>query len=239
MNSQNYISLSDEEWVRFHILNKNKLFLYGTLASELETVEIKKFWKDFRKIAEDYMCQENRSIAYHEKIDILLNLLIERDVRYGYPRPFCYKGCANCCNEVVACTDEEATLIVEYCNENNIEIDYDKLQRQLKFISFDLNRNHSGETNWSEQTAEDQSCIFLDPFGHFCRIWKHRPFVCRVHLAESTNKYCKPHNGVQDARAIGICYPEWSYILSVIFTIHSDSIKKTMGQLLLKHRPLK
>jgi hypothetical protein len=34
-------------------------------------------------------------------------------------------------------------------------------------------------------------------------------------------------------KALGISYIELSYILSAIFTIHRDSIRKTMGRLLL------
>jgi hypothetical protein len=42
-----------------------------------------------------------------------------------------------------------------------------------------------------------------------------------------------PHNGQINPKACGINYIELSYILSAIFTIHRDSIKKTMGRLLL------
>jgi hypothetical protein len=54
-----------------------------------------------------------------------------------------------------------------------------------------------------------------------------------VHLAERTDEYCMPHNGQINPKACGINYIELSYILSAIFTIHRDSIKKTMGRLLL------
>ena len=74
---------------------------------------------------------------------------------------------------------------------------------------------------------------FLDRMDKCCTIWLVRPFVCRVHLAEDTDQYCAPHNGIENPEARGINYIELSYILSVIFTIHRDSIKRTMGRLLL------
>ena len=94
----------------------------------------------------------------------------------------------------------------------------------------------SGVTTWNDQSEEDQACIFLDPQKKSCKIWAVRPFVCRVHLAEETNHYCRPYNGEPHPQVKGISYPEWSYILSAIFTIHQDSIKKTMVQLLSKLR---
>jgi hypothetical protein len=60
--------------------------------------------------------------------------------------------------------------------------------------------------------------------------------VCRVHLAEKTNEHCRSRNGVPDPEALGIHHPVSSYILSSIFTIHHETIGKTMGKLLLEKR---
>jgi hypothetical protein len=64
-----------------------------------------------------------------------------------------------------------------------------------------------------------------------------RPLVCRVHLAQDTDQYCAPHNGLENAEAQGINYIEMSYVLSVVFTLHRDSIKRTLGRLLLEASP--
>ena len=93
--------------------------------------------------------------------------------------------------------------------------------------------DHTGITTWNNQKEEDQSCVFLNSTEKSCAIWEERPFVCRVHLAEKTDHYCKPHNGVINPNVRGITYLDWSYILTAIFTIHKNSIKKTMGRLLL------
>ncbi len=225
----------DQEWVQKNILKEKDLILYGTLTEDFATTAPEDFWKLFRLSAEEYLNSgPHRSTFFQQKIDQLLNELIKRDQRYGYPPPYCHKGCAQCCHEVVYCTDEEASAISNFCHQSQIPLDLEKLKRQLTFVEFDSKKNHTGNTTWSKQSSEDQSCIFLDKQEKSCRIWPVRPLVCRVHLAEETDRYCRPHNGVGNPLAKGINYPEWSYILSAIFTMHSDSIKKTMGQLLLK-----
>jgi len=98
-------------------------------------------------------------------------------------------------------------------------------------------RTRTGATTWNDQPGADQACAFLDPGDGSCTIWPVRPLVCRVHLAEGSDAHCRPHNGREDPEARGISYLELSYILSVVFTIHRDSIRKTLGQLLLDLRP--
>jgi len=63
-----------------------------------------------------------------------------------------------------------------------------------------------------------------------------RPLVCRAQLAEGTDAHCRPRNGVPDPEAVAISYPEVDCQISAVFTIHRDSVKKTMGRLLLDLR---
>ncbi len=227
----------DQKWVEKEVLQGKDILFYGTLAEDFSNIPPEEFWKEFRTQLENYLkTPNNRSDIFHQLIDQKLEELIARDKRYGYPPPYCHKGCANCCHEIVYCTSEEAELILKYCQENKIEIDYQKIERQLKTVEFDDEGNHSGITTWNDQSEEDQACIFLNPQEKSCKIWAVRPFVCRVHLAEETDLYCRPYNGDPHPQAKGISYPEWSYILSAIFTIHQDSIKKTMVQLLSKFK---
>lgn len=227
----------DQKWIEEHILKGGDILFYGNLSDEFPSIPREIFWKEFRTISENYLSAgDNRTQIFHKKVDEIINSLIERDKRYGYPSPFCHKGCSQCCNEVIYCTSEEADLIHYYCHQKNITIDYNKLLRQLKYIESDQNLNHTGVTYWNDQKEEDQSCIFLNSSDKTCAIWEVRPFVCRVHLAEETNQYCKPHNGKINPNARGINYPEWSYILTVIFTIHRLTIRQTMGRLLLAEK---
>lgn len=224
----------DRRWVENNVIKNGEMLLYGSLHEEMESITSNEIWKEFRRIADIYLCGgKDRTRISHEMVDETIESLIERDKRFGYAPPFCHKGCSNCCHELVYCTSEEAARIHDYCINSNIEINYAKLLRQLDYIEFNDDMDHTGETTWNNQKMEDQSCIFLDRMDKCCNIWSVRPLVCRVHLAEDTDQYCAPNNGIENPNACGVNYIELSYILSVIFTIHRDSIKKTMGRLLL------
>ncbi len=228
----------DRRWVEEHLIKEGDLLLYGNLLEDLEGGSAETPWKAFRGIAERYLeAGPNRTTLIHAEVDALIEALIQRDQRFGYPPPFCHRGCANCCHELVYCTSEEAAGILATCQAQGLEIDYDKASRQLAHVTIDSRGDHTGETTWNDQAPEDQSCLFLDPAERSCRIWPVRPLVCRVHLAEETDRHCAPHNGVENPEARGINYVELATILSVVFTLHRDSIKRTMGRLLLDARP--
>jgi Fe-S-cluster containining protein len=225
---------ADRKWVETHILHDGDIQFYGNLLREIEGIGADAFWKEFRRIAQEYLTAGHQGTQmFHALVDATIERLVERDRRYGYPPPFCHKGCDNCCHELVYCTSAEAKGIQEFCQLKSIPIDHEKLQRQLDSVVFDSAGNHSGATTWNDQPRGDQSCIFLDPQEKCCQIWPVRPLVCRVHLAEGSDEFCTPHNGQENAQAKGINYVELSYILSVVFTLHQDSIRKTMGRLLL------
>ncbi len=228
--------VTDRQWYENNIVRTGEHFLYGRLQDDMESIPADEFWAQLKQQAQSYLDDgENRAGRVQQRVDGQIDSLIARDTRFGYPAPFCHKGCANCCHEIVYCTDDEAKQIIEFCQNNDVVIDTDKLKRQLAHVEFDEQNNHTGATRWHDQPLEDQSCIFLNQQGRFCNIWQVRPLVCRVHLAEDTDQYCKPHNGVENPNARGISYIELSYILSAVFTYHQDSIRKTMGQLIVKH----
>jgi len=225
---------ADQRWLEERVLGDGDLLLYGRLSEDIEDIPAKAFWKELRAVAESYLGGgPERTEVFHRRVDASLEALLQRDQRFGYPPPFCHKGCSNCCHELVYCTAEEARLIHAHCREAAIAIDHAKLARQLQHVETDARLDHTGGTTWNDQEAADQACVFLDPADGSCTIWPVRPMVCRVHLAEGTDAHCRPHNGRENPEARGISYPELSYILSAIFTIHRDSIKKTMGRLLL------
>ncbi len=227
----------DRRWVEKHILKEGDLLLYGILLEDLGSGLAETPWKAFRGIAERYLAAGPAGTTLiHAEVDALIESLIQRDQRFGYPPPFCHRGCASCCHELVYCTAEEAAGIQDYCQARGLEIDYDKASRQLAHVAVDSRGDHTGATTWNEQALADQSCLFLDPAEKSCRIWPVRPLVCRVHLAEETDRYCAPHNGVENPEARGINYVELATILTVVFTLHRDSIKRTLGRLLLDAR---
>lgn len=232
--AKNYVNEA-HEWMDKNILKGRYPELYGFLILVDHDIPAEEIWEQLKLWSEQYMeFGEKRTRICHKLIDEIIDYQVEIDRREGYNPPFCHRGCSNCCYQPVACTDEEAQLIYEYCEGNRICIDFAKLERQQRFLEFDSCNNFTGRTNWDEQPAEDRCCVFLDKSDETCRIWEVRPLVCRVHLAEKTDRYCRSVNGIPDPGASGIHYPECSYILSAVFTIHHDSIGKMMGSLLLR-----
>ena len=214
------------------------LLAYGRLAEELDDLPPEEVGRELRAVAEKYLAfGPDRAAIFQRILDETLEALLTRDQRFGYPPPFCHRGCSNCCHELVYCTSEEALGILRHCRGKTIPIDRAKLERQLRHVDFDAAGDHTGGTTWNDQPEADQSCVFLDPADGSCRIWPVRPMVCRVHLAEATDAHCRPCNGVPDPEARGISHLETAYILSAIFTLHRDSVKKTMGRLLLDLNP--
>ena len=225
------------EWMDINILKGQSPDLHGYLVLIDHNIPAGEIWNQLKFWSEQYIdFGENRTQICHRIIDQAIEHEREIDISEGYSSYYCSKGCSNCCCQPVACTDEEAQLIYRHCIENRISIDFIKLQRQQKYMEFDSSGNFTGITTWNYQEEEDQCCVFLDSNDGSCRIWEVRPFVCRVHLAEKTDKHCKTYNGIPDPDARGIHYPICSYILSTVFTIHHDSVGKMMNRLLLNQK---
>ncbi len=88
----------------------------------------------------------------------------------------CKKGCSHCCNIQVTMTPAEATIIQEWCAENNIPISYGQLKKQ---------RDLQADTH---AKSEHRQCVFLK--NHECSIYKVRPFACRNYFVVSEPKFC-------------------------------------------------
>ena len=207
--------------------------LYGFLILTDHDIPASEIWDQLKYWTEQYLeFGENRTKISHRVLDNMIDYRLETERLEGYAPCFCHKGCCSCCYQPVACTDEEAMLIAHHCRENSVPLDKDRLRRQQRFMLFDKEGNFTGAPEWTSQTEEDQSCIFLDAQERTCRIWEVRPFVCRAHLAEKTDRYCRSSTGAPDPRSSGIHYPECSFLLSAIFSFHHDSVGKMMGPLL-------
>ena len=180
------------EWMDKKILKGRYPDLYGFLILVDHNIPAEEIWDQLRFWSEQYIdFGEDRTRLCHRIIDETIEYQAEADRREGFRPAFCHKGCSNCCYQPVACTDEEARLIYRFCSEYEIDIDYKKLERQQAFIEFDSDNNFTGRTTWNNQPEEDQACVFLDRLDETCRIWQMRPFVCRVHLAEKTDRHCR------------------------------------------------
>lgn len=96
----------------------------------------------------------------------------------------CGKGCSFCCSLHVDITDDEAELLVKHAIEENIQIDVDRLSKQeSKTIE-----------QWSELTAQDRKCVFLDNDNGCCKVYEYRPISCRTLLVVSDPKHCDTDN---------------------------------------------
>jgi len=225
------------EWMNENVLHGKNPVLFGYLILVDHNIPAEEIWNQLQFWSEQYLeFGENRTQICHKIIDETIVYQAELDKQDGYRPYYCHKGCSNCCYQPVACTDEEALLIYKYCADNKINIDFEKLKRQQSCIDADLLSNSHEKNSWIDLPDDDQSCVFLNKSEQSCMIWEVRPFICRVHLAEKTDEFCRSYNGIPDPRASGIHYPACSYILSSIFTIHHDSIGEMMGQLLLNQR---
>jgi Fe-S-cluster containining protein len=115
------------------------------------------------------------AVVLHEHIDAAVAKNEIRSRREGHP-PSCRAGCSHCCNLRTDLSWHEAELLVEYAQKSDVPIDRELLKRQM-----------AGE--WGELPAEDRRCVFLSEAGT-CRVYRHRPSVCRKMLVASDPDLC-------------------------------------------------
>ena len=89
----------------------------------------------------------------------------------------CKKGCSFCCYIRVACTELEAKLIVDYCEQKGIEIDEDKLNKLATLGIHDY------------MLSPHRRCTFLSEEGT-CKIYEVRPMSCRNHFVTTPAYLC-------------------------------------------------
>jgi len=143
--------------------------------------------------------------------------LVELDKDIG-DKISCRKGCSFCCKTPVDLTIDEAELLLKYCKQESIEVDWEKAKRQSK---------HDG-SNWQQLSPEDQECVFLK--NDMCSVYEWRPIVCRKLIVLSDAKYCDtityPNHVVQRVNV-----PEVEIITSAIWNATESG---TTPRMLLK-----
>lgn len=124
--------------------------------------------------------------AYYNKVD---NSLKERPADL-LSQIQCRKGCAHCCKIKVECSLLEAEYIYEYCKEEGITFDVERLKEQAKLD--DVN----------EYTVSPfRNCVFLGE-DNACKIYEARPIACRNYLVVSDPAHCDVQNGVRKVLAV-------------------------------------
>jgi hypothetical protein len=86
----------------------------------------------------------------------------------------CKAGCTYCCFIDLDVSGDEATVIIDYCKENNVEIDRDYLTKQAA----------AGRKTYSDLSK----CVFLK--DNLCSIYPVRPMACRKHWVKSDPALC-------------------------------------------------
>ena len=87
----------------------------------------------------------------------------------------CKTGCTACCFIDVDISEDEAAIILNYCNENGIEIDKEYLEKQAAV----------GRKKYSELSR----CVFLKE-DNLCSIYPVRPIACRKHWVKTDPSLC-------------------------------------------------
>lgn len=92
----------------------------------------------------------------------------------------CKEGCTACCFIDVDISGDEAAIIVNYCNENGIEIDREYLTKQAAV----------GRKTYSPLSR----CVFLK--DNLCTIYAVRPIACRKHWVKTDPSLCDFSNNI-------------------------------------------
>ena len=86
----------------------------------------------------------------------------------------CKAGCTACCFIDVDVSGDEAGVIIDYCTENDIEVDKAYLTKQAA----------AGRKSYSAFSR----CIFLK--DNLCSIYPVRPIACRKHWVKTDPALC-------------------------------------------------
>jgi hypothetical protein len=86
----------------------------------------------------------------------------------------CKAGCTACCHIELEVSEDEAALMIQYCQDNGIGIDLEYLTKQ----------SATGRKTFSELSR----CVFLK--DNLCSIYPVRPIACRKHWVRSDPALC-------------------------------------------------
>lgn len=148
------------------------------------------FYKEqFGKIPKGY----NRAYNVHRFID---ELLTEERSKEGsdWKNATCRKGCSACCHKTVILTDDEADLLIEFCRDEEMEIDVEHLRRQAGF--------KGTSDQWFDQDKSIAKCVFLK--NNECSVYEHRPTACRKFFVVSDPSKCGGKSGNEIMALVGL-----------------------------------
>jgi uncharacterized protein len=120
-----------------------------------------------------------------------LHALLERELAAAGQLPVtCKKGCCACCHYEVEITSDEAKLLRELVRAGTL----------IDGLRLDLQAARERKSPaWTAVLSSDNRCVFLGEDGA-CRVYEHRPSICRKHLVTSDPAACA-HPGPEVAQA--------------------------------------
>lgn len=151
-------------------------------------------------------------IRIHQGLTMFIDKAVKEDLEAPPKVEYtCTKGCHECCRQAVAITSVEAISLVDYAKRNSIQIDSERLKRQVKF----------DDSNWHTLPKEDRDCPFLSKEG-LCQVYEIRPLTCRKYYVVSDPDKCNmdkhPGGGVSAWMSL-----EVETITTAAFTIYGSN----------------
>lgn len=154
------------------------------------------YYKEYQRLLKEYPLHPEK-VAYNMQLFVqeCMDQKVKEMESTSEETVSCRKGCSFCCFQFVDVTFEEAVLITKYCEENNIEIDFERLKKQSSV-------DHK---SFNELPIKDKRCVFLGK-DNSCSIYSVRPSTCRKLVVVSDPKLCdtETNKGAQIAKLVDV-----------------------------------
>jgi Fe-S-cluster containining protein len=112
---------------------------------------------------------------------VALHQLMDRELKAAsHVTVSCAKGCAGCCHYEVEVTRDEAEVLRAVVL-GGVPIDRPRLELQAA--------RERKSPEWNRYGSPENRCVFLGEDGG-CRIYEHRPSICRKHMVTSPAAAC-------------------------------------------------
>lgn len=164
-----------------------------------------------------------RAHFLHQAIDKSLAAAAEKDAE-NFSKITCRKGCAHCCHTVIAITQDEAELLIEYAKHINWKIDWEKVEKQAWHAT---NRG-----KYFKLLPENNACVFLGE-NNICQVYEHRPSSCRKYFVINDPIDCSPQTKVPNGAVNNWTIQHVELLLSGAFEM-DHARNGTMQEMLLK-----
>jgi Fe-S-cluster containining protein len=135
---------------------------------------------ELRRLRDDGLSPESIAYSLHDLGDEAITKFKQAKQQRPYvKRIACKAGCSHCCYSRVDVTIEEAVLLAELVEHEGLELDNERLSAQV-----------AAREDWDRLPHDRAACVFLDGSTGRCRVYEHRPLVCRKYFALDNSDQC-------------------------------------------------